>query len=89
MYYCSSDSDTHYNRHRYHPYRRSDRGYLSDEFKKENPPTFDGNTKKPWDTEAWLLGMRNFFRLNDYSENTKARVATFSLKLKKTFGGNT
>jgi len=36
--------------------------------------------KKLQDAEAWLLGMRKFFRLHDYSENMEARVATFSLK---------
>lgn len=51
-----------------------------DEFKKMKPPNFDGEKKKPHDAEAWLLGMRKFFRLHDYSENMKARVDTFSLK---------
>ena len=46
-YYSSFDSYRHYDRHHYHPYRRIDRGYLSDEFKKEKPPTFDGEMKKP------------------------------------------
>ena len=27
-----------------------------------------------------MLGMRKLFRLHDYSENMKSRVATFSLK---------
>jgi len=53
---------------------------LSDEFKKAKPPTFDGEMKKPRDGEAWFLSMRKFFRLHEYSENMKARVATFSLK---------
>ena len=53
---------------------------MPDEFKKVKPPTFDGEMNKPWDTEAWLLGMRKFFRLHYYSENMKARVDTFGLK---------
>ena len=44
--YSSSSSNRNYDRHHYHHYRRSDKGYLSDEFKKENPPTFDGDMKK-------------------------------------------
>lgn len=32
MYYYSYGYDRHHDRHRYHPYRRSDRGYLLDEF---------------------------------------------------------
>ena len=34
MYYSSFGSDRHHDRHRYHPYRRSDRGYFLNEFKK-------------------------------------------------------
>jgi len=45
-YYYSSSSDEHDDRHHYHPYKRSDRGYFPDEFKKAKPPTFDGEMKK-------------------------------------------
>ena len=45
-YYFISGSDRHYDHHHYHPYRRSDRGYFPDEFKKANTPTFDGDLKK-------------------------------------------
>jgi len=45
-YSSSSFYDNHYDLHRYHPYRRSDKEYLSDEFKKEKTPTFDGEMKK-------------------------------------------
>ena len=48
--------------------------------KKAKPPTFNGEMKKLWDADAWLLGMRKFFRLHDYSENMKAMITTFSLK---------
>lgn len=53
---------------------------MSNEFKKAKPPTFDGETKKPRDAEAQLLGARKFFKLHDYSQNMKASVATFGLK---------
>jgi len=66
--------------HCYHPYRRSDRGYFPDEFKKAKPPTFDGKMRKPKSAKAWFLGMRKFFTLHDYLENMKARVAIVSLK---------
>ena len=46
MYYCSFGFDRHHDRHHHHPHRRSDRGYLLDEFKKENPPSFNGYVKK-------------------------------------------
>ena len=42
MYYSNYGFDKNYDWHCYHPYRRSDRGYFLDEFKKENPPTLDG-----------------------------------------------
>ena len=51
-HYCSSGLDRHYDRHRYHPYKRSDMGYLPNEFKKAKPPTFDGEMKKSHDAEA-------------------------------------
>jgi len=76
-YYSSFDLDRNYDHHCYHAYRRSDRGYFPNEFKKENPPTFDGEMKKPQDVEAWLLGMRKFSTLHDYSENI---VPTLNIK---------
>ena len=33
------------------------------EFKKEMPPTFDGESRTGQEAEAWLLGMNIFFRL--------------------------
>jgi len=80
MYYSSSNLDRNYDHHHYHTYWRNDRGYLRVELKKEKPPNFDGELKKPRDVEGWFLGMRKFFGLHDYSENMKSRVATFSLK---------
>ena len=53
---------------------------MLDDFKKVKPPKFDGEMKKSQDAEAWILGIRILFRLHDYSENMKARIATFSLK---------
>lgn len=51
-----------------------------EEFKKFNPPTFYGEMKKSEDSEAWLLWIKKFFILHNYSENMKAKIATFSLK---------
>lgn len=55
---------------------------MFEEFKKAKPPKFDGEMKKSEDAKAWLLGMKNFFRIHDYSENMEARISTFSLKVK-------
>jgi len=79
-YYSSSGSIRHYDCHRYHPYRRSDRKYFPDEFKKAKRPTFEGDLKKPKDVEAWLPQMKKFFELHEYTDNIKAKIATFSLK---------
>jgi len=66
-YYSSFGSNTHHDRHHYHPYMRNDRGYLLDEFNKAKPPTFDGYVNK-------------FFELHEYTDNMKAWIAIFSLK---------
>jgi len=81
--YASSGSDMYHGHHQYHPYTRSDRGYLLDEFKKSNPPTFDGEFKNSEDAKAWLLGMKKLFELHDYTENMKAIITIFSLKGKE------
>ena len=73
----------HHDHHHYHPYRRNDRGYLPNEFKKEKPPTFDGDVKKSEDVEAWILGMNKLFELHKYTNNMKAIIVIFSLKGKE------
>ena len=50
-----------------------------DEFEKARPPTFNGEIKNGQEVEAWLLGMRKYFQVQDYSGNMKARVAIFNL----------
>ena len=78
--YSSSGSDRYHGHKRYHPYKRSDRGYLLDEFKKPKPPKFYRELKKLEDEEVWLLGMKNFFELHDYIENVKAKIIDSSFK---------
>ena len=41
--------------------------------------TFNGEIKTGQEVEAWLLGMKKYFQVQDYSENMKARVAIFNL----------
>ena len=86
-YNSSSGYDRHHDCHHYHPYRRNDRGYFPDEFKKAKPPMFDGDVKKLEDSEAWILGMNNFFELHDYTDNMKAIAAILNLKGNHTYGG--
>ena len=66
-FYSSYGSNRYHDHHCYHPYRRNDRGYFPKNFKKTKPPKFDGEMKNSQDAEAWLLGMRKFSRLHDYS----------------------
>ena len=40
---------------------------------------FNGEVKNGQEVEAWLLGMRKYFQVQDYSGNMKARVAIFNL----------
>ena len=43
------------------------------------PPTFNGEVKSGQEAEAWLLGMKKYFQVQDYYGNMKARVAIFNL----------
>jgi hypothetical protein len=43
---------------------------LRGEMNKIKPPTFDGEHKKDEDAETWMLGMRKYFQLNNYSSHT-------------------
>lgn len=58
-FYSSSGLEMHYGYHHHHPYRRSEKKYSPNEFKKAKPPIFNGEMKKLEDEGAWLLGMKN------------------------------
>ena len=70
----SSSSSSHKNHRRRHYHNHS-----RDEFKKARPPTFNGEVKTGQEVEAWLLGMRKYFQVQDYSRNMKARVSILNL----------
>jgi hypothetical protein len=55
------------------------RAMYPEDFKKAKPPTFDGEIKKGEEVEVWLLGLKKYFRVHDYSENLKARITIFNL----------
>ena len=42
-------------------------------------PTFNSKIKNDQEAEAWLLGTRKYFQVQDYSGNMKARVSIFNL----------
>jgi hypothetical protein len=58
------------------------KGYSSskkgEEFKKSKPPTLNGEIKKGEESKVWLLGLKKYFRVHDYSKNLKARIAIFN-----------
>jgi hypothetical protein len=53
---------------------------LKGEMNKIKPPTFDGEHKKEEDAETWLLGMRKYFQLQNYSSHVEERIAMYQLK---------
>jgi hypothetical protein len=56
------------------------------ELKKLKPPPFDGEHGKGEDVEAWLLGMRKYFQLHDYSSNLEEKVSIHHLQGKTSYG---
>jgi hypothetical protein len=60
---CSSSSPSPVRKHK----RRTGVDELQGEMNKIKPPTFDGEHKKDEDAETWLLGMRKYFQLHNYS----------------------
>jgi hypothetical protein len=75
----SSSSRTSSHSRRKWKKRKHSKSHNLEEFKKAKPPSFDGEIKKGEEAEAWLLGLKKYFRVHDFSENLKARVATFNL----------
>jgi hypothetical protein len=53
---------------------------LKGEMNKIKPPMFDGEHKKEEDVETWLLGMRKYFQLQNYSSHAEGRIAMYQLK---------
>jgi hypothetical protein len=47
---------------------------------KIKPPTFDGEHKKEEDAKTWLLGMKKYFQLQNYSAHAEGRIAMYQLK---------
>ena len=63
--------------------RRFTRDELVGELRRIKPPTFDGEVKQGEDAESWLLGLRNFFQLHQYTPNMEARVDMYHLQGKE------
>jgi hypothetical protein len=61
-------------------HKRSGMDEMKVEMNKIKPPTFDGEHKKEEDVETWLLGMRKYFQLQNYSSHAEGRIAMYQLK---------
>jgi hypothetical protein len=47
---------------------------------KIKPPNFDGEHNKDEDEETWLLNMRKYFQLHNYSSLAEGRIFIYQLK---------
>jgi hypothetical protein len=54
-------------------HQKSGREELKGEMNKIKPPTFDGEHKKEEDVETWLLGMKKYFQLQNYSAHAEGK----------------
>jgi hypothetical protein len=61
-------------------HRKSRKEELKGEMNKIKPPTFDGEHKKEEYSETWLLGMKKYFQLQNYSAHAEGRIAMYQLK---------
>jgi hypothetical protein len=62
-----------------HQRRRHELDSLQGELRKLKPPSFDGDREREYDVKAWLLGLRMYFQLHNYSSNLEAIIATYHL----------
>jgi hypothetical protein len=61
-------------------HQTSGRDELKGEMNNIKPPTFDGEHKKVEDVETWLLGMRKYFQLQNYSPHAEEIIVMYQLK---------
>jgi hypothetical protein len=54
--------------------------HLEGEFKKIKPSTFDRDSKTREEVEAWLLDIKKYLQIYNYSSNMKVRMAIYNLK---------
>jgi hypothetical protein len=65
-----------------HQRRKQEVDSLQGELRKLKPPSFEGEREREDDVEAWLLGLKRYFQLHNYSSNLEARIATYHLHRK-------
>jgi hypothetical protein len=59
--------------------RKNSQSYLIEKFKKAKPPTFNGEINKGEEFETWFFGLKKQFWVQNYYDNTKAKIAIFNL----------
>jgi len=55
--------------------KRKQVDHLEGEFKKIKPCTFDRESNKGEEVEAWLLDIKKYFQIYNYSSNMRVRMA--------------
>jgi len=49
-------------------------------FKKSKPSTFEGESRTGEEVEAWLLDIKKYFQIYNYSNHMKVRMSISNLK---------
>jgi hypothetical protein len=62
-----------------HQRRRHELEFFQEELRKIRPPYFDDEREGEDDVEAWFLGLRRYFQLDNYSSNLEAIISTYHL----------
>ena len=60
--------------------KRKQVDHLEEEFKKIKPTTFHGESRIGEEVEAWLLDIKKYFQIYNYSSSMKVRMAIYNLK---------
>jgi hypothetical protein len=60
--------------------KRKQTDHLEGEFKNIKPATFDGESRTREEAEAWVLDIKIYFEIYNYSSNMKVRMVIYNLK---------
>ena len=60
--------------------KRKEIDHLEGEFKKIKTTTFDFESRTREEVEAWLLDIKKYFQIYNYSSNMKVRMTIYNLK---------
>jgi hypothetical protein len=62
-----------------HQRRRNELESFQGDLRKLKSPSFDGEREREDDGEAWLLGLKRYFQLHNYSSNLEDKISTYYL----------